>query len=255
MSARLGYDVTGDPDAPVVVLGSSLGTTRAMWDPQLTALAQRFRVIRFDHRGHGESELPPAPYRIGELGRDVLDLLDSLGVEHFAYAGLSLGGMVGMWIGSEAPDRVRQLCLLCTSAALESPDAWHERAATVRAGGLAAITDRVTGRWFTPGFAAERPDVVTSYRRMLGATAVEGYAGCCEAIAVMDLRDRLAAITAPTLAIAAADDLAIPPAHLASIVASVAGARLCLVEPAAHLANVERPERITTLLLEHFEGD
>jgi 3-oxoadipate enol-lactonase len=253
VTARLGHTVTGDADAPVVVLGSSLGTTGAMWDPQLTVLATRFRVVAYDHRGHGGSDSPPPPYQIADLGRDVLGLLDAIGVERFHYAGLSLGGMVGMWLASEVPDRVDRLALLCTSAALAAPDPWYERAAAVRGDGLASIAGPVVSRWFTPGFAIAHPEVVERHRSMLLAASVDGYAACCEAIAEMDQRARLAQISAPTLVIAAREDLAIPPPHSEAIAAAVPAARFELIDDAAHLASVEQPAVITRLLVEHFE--
>jgi 3-oxoadipate enol-lactonase len=252
VTAHLAHSVIGDPDAPVVVLGSSLGTSGRMWDPQLAALAERFRVVTYDHRGHGDTSSPPTPYQLDDLGSDVLGLLDELGIARFSYAGLSLGGMVGMWIASETPHRVDRLALLCTSAALDAADAWHERAAAVREGGMAAVADPVVARWFTPSFAVTHPDVVAQQRAMLLAAQVEGYAGCCEAIGAMDLRDRLAQIEAPTLVIAARQDLAIPPHHSETIVKAIAGARLELIDDAAHIASVEQPAAITRLLLEHL---
>jgi 3-oxoadipate enol-lactonase len=254
MTAHLARTIDGDPSAPVVVLASSLGTTRAMWDPQLPALAERFRVINYDHRGHGESETPAAPYRIADLGRDVLAMLDEIGVERFSFAGLSLGGMVGMWIASEVPHRVDRLALLSTSAAVGQPAPWHERAAAVRAGGMAAIGPTVVGRWLTPGYAAAHPELVERLLAGLLATPVEGYAGCCEAIADMDLLQRLSLIAAPTLAIAGMQDPSIPAAHSEAIVAVVAGARLELIDGAAHLASVEQAAAVTRLLIEHLSG-
>jgi len=255
VTARLGYSITGAEQAPVLVLGSSLGTTRAMWDRQIPALSEQHRVVAFDHRGHGESEVPDGPYSISELGADVLALLDELGIARFSYAGLSLGGMVGMWLASEAPDRVDRLALLCTSPALDALPAWRDRAASVRTDGMAAVTDVVLGRWFTPGYAAAHPDVVDTYRAMLRTTPPDGYAGCCDAIGPMDLRSRLAAITAPTLSIGGAEDPAIPPVHAERMAAAVPHASLEIVPGAAHLANVERADEITALLLDHFGGE
>jgi 3-oxoadipate enol-lactonase len=253
MTARLALSITGDVDAPVVVLGSSLGTTRAMWEPQLAELARHFRVVAYDHRGHGGSEVPPGPYQISDLGRDVLALVDGLGIERFSYVGMSLGGMTGMWVASEAPQRVDRLALISTSAALGAPDAWHGRADAVRTGGMASIVDAVVARWSTPGFADAHADVIERHRAMLLATPVEGYAGCCEAIGAMDLRDRLARIEAPTIAIAARQDPAIPPPNSEAIVAAVAGARLELIDDAAHIASVEQPAAITRRLVEHLK--
>jgi 3-oxoadipate enol-lactonase len=252
--ARLAHSISGDPDAPVVVLGSSLGTTGAMWEPQLAELDRHFRVVRYDHRGHGGSEVPPGPYQIADLGRDVLTMLDELGVDGFCYAGLSLGGMVGMWIAAEEPRRVTRLALLCTSAALAAPDAWHQRVAAVRAGGMAAIAEPVVSRWFTPQFAASHPDVIAAHQAMVLANPVDGYVGCCEAIAVMDERDRLPDIHATTLVIAGREDLAIPPLHSEVIAAAIPGSRLELLADAAHLANVQQSAAVTRLLINHFEG-
>ncbi|WP_244253537.1 3-oxoadipate enol-lactonase [Micromonospora antibiotica] len=253
MTARLHLTVDGPAAAPVLLLGGSLGTAAAMWQPQVPALAERFRVIRYDHLGHGRSAVPAGPYTLDLLGREVLRTLDRLDVPWVHYAGLSLGGMVGMWLAAHAPDRVRRLALLCTSAWLGPAGPWRERAATVRAGGLPAIADAVVARWFTPAFATARPDVVAAHRAMLTATSPAGYAACCEAIAAMDLRPDLGRIVTPTLVVAGADDPATPVAHAREIVGRVPGARLVVLDAAAHLANVEQPARVGRLLREHFE--
>ncbi|MFG1677519.1 3-oxoadipate enol-lactonase [Micromonospora sp. NPDC049282] len=255
MTSRLHTSVDGPAGAPVLLLGSSLGTAAEMWQPQVPALAERFRVIRYDHLGHGRSAVPPGPYSLGLLGRELLRTLDGLGVPWVHYAGLSLGGMVGMWLAAHAPHRVRRLALLCTSASLGPPGQWRERAATVRAAGLPAIADAVVARWFTPGFAAARPDVVADFRALLTATPPAGYAACCEAIAAMDLRPDLGRIGAPTLVIAGADDPATPVEHARRIVGRIPRARLAVVGAAAHLANVEQPERVCRLLLDHFDEE
>ncbi len=255
MTAGLGHDVDGPDDAPVVVLGSSLGTDRTMWEPQVAALAQRYRVVRYDHRGHGASEVPTGPYGLAELGGDVVTLLDSLGVERFHAGGLSLGGMVAMWLGAHVPDRVASLSLFCTSAHLPPAQGWLERAATARAEGTAALADAVTGRWFSPGFlgspAAQR------VRTVLETTDGEGYAGCCEAIAAMDLRPVLDRVVAPTLVVAGADDPATPPEHARTIGEGIAagGAPVRVeVVPGRHLATVEHPDACTRLLLAHLDA-
>jgi 3-oxoadipate enol-lactonase len=252
MTSRLHANVDGPTDAPVLVLGSSLGTTGAMWQPQLAALTEHFRVVRYDHLGHGDSDVPDGPYTIAELGTAVLRLLDDLRVRRASYAGLSLGGMVGMWLAANAPDRIDRMVLLCTSAGLGPEQGWRDRAAATRAGGVEAVADTVVARWFTKGFAATRPSEVAEYRSMLTATLAEGYAGCCEAIAAMDQRADLARIAAPTLVIAAANDPAIPIEHARVLVDGIPGAGLRVVGDAAHLASVEQPERITRLLLDHL---
>jgi 3-oxoadipate enol-lactonase len=241
----------GPKDAPVLVLSNSLGTTLAMWDEQAPALSERFRLLRYDHRGHGGSPVPPGPYTIEDLGRDVLVLLDWLEAERVSFCGLSIGGIVGMWLAGEAPERVERLVLCCTSARFP-PDTFDSRARTVRADGVDAIADAVVERWFTPAFLEGRPEVVEWARRMLLETPAEGYAGCCEAVRDADLGDRLGTISAPTLVIAGADDPAAPPDRAELIRASIPDASLEVIPDAAHLANIEQPEAITQAILDHL---
>jgi 3-oxoadipate enol-lactonase / 4-carboxymuconolactone decarboxylase len=241
----------GPEDAPALVLANSLGTTLRVWDDQAPALQAHFRLLRYDHRGHGDSPAPPGPYEIEDLGRDLLVLLDRLEIERVSFCGISIGGMVGMWLASESPERVERLVLCCTSARL-APDTYDSRARTVRADGVGAIADKVLERWFTPAFRERRPETVEWAGRMLRATPAEGYAGCCEAIRDMDLRNRLGEIRAPTLVIAGADDPAIPPDHAELIRDSVPGARLLVVPRAAHLANVEQPGTVTQAIVDHL---
>jgi 3-oxoadipate enol-lactonase len=252
-TARLGHDLHGPDDAPVLVLGSSVGSTRAMWDPNLEALAERFRVVRYDHRGHGGSEVPLGPYTVADLGADVLGLMDSLGVQRFRYAGLSLGGMVGMWLGIHAPDRVERLALCCTSAYMPPASAWEDRVAAIRAGGIESVADAVVARWFTPGFAQRRPDEVARLRAVLAGCDAEGYAQCCLAIAGMDQRTDIAAITVPTLVLAGAQDPATPPSHSEQIADAVPGARMVTVD-AAHLATVELADECSAILIDFLKA-
>ena len=241
----------GPEDAPVLVLSNSLGTTLRMWDEQAPALSERFRLLRYDHRGHGGSPVPLGPYDIEDLGRDDLVLLDRLEVERFSFCGLSIGGMVGMWLAGEAPERVERLVLCCTSARF-APETFDSRARTVRAEGVSAIADAVVERWFTPAFREKRPEIAERARRMLLDTPDEGYASCCEAVRDADLGDRLGAISAPTLVIAGADDPAAPPDQAELIRASIPDASLEVIPDAAHLANVEQPEAITKAILDHL---
>lgn len=245
--------VTGRPDGPVVVLSNSLGSTYRMWDAQLPALEQRFRVVRYNTRGHGASPVPRGPYVIDDLADDVVALLDRLGVAHAHIVGLSLGGMTAMRLAVRNPERVDRLVLLCTGAQLTPSSAWNDRAATVRAQGSGAVAEAVVQRWFTPAYLAGNPGSRRDHETMVAATSAEGYAGCCEAIAVMDQRDDLAMITAPTLAIAGADDPATPPPTLAEIAEGVTDGRLLVVAQSAHLANAEQPEIITPAVIEHLE--
>ena len=252
---ELNYALDGISGRPAVLLGGSLGTTLAMWQPQLPALSERFRVIRYDHRGHGGSPVMPGPYTIDELGSDVLAMLDRLEVERVFYCGLSLGGMIGMWLASHAPARIQRLVLVCTSAYLPPAEAWTQRAATVReAGSPEAVADAVIARWFTEPYVRERPDVVARHRAMIADTSAEGYAGCCEAIAIMDLRPGLPRIVAPTLVIGAEQDPATPPEHVRAIAAGIPGARLEILDPAAHLSSVERSAEVTQLIVDHLKA-
>jgi 3-oxoadipate enol-lactonase len=252
-ACELHNEVTGGGGSPPVVLGGSLGTTLAMWDPQVPGLAARWTVVRYDHRGQGGSPVPAGPYTIDALGGDVLALLDRLELARVSYCGLSLGGMVGLWLAINAPERIDRLVLICTSAHLPPASGWHERAAAVRsAGSPEAVADAVLTRWFTATYTHEHPDVIAGYRRMIAASPSEGYASCCEAIAGLDLRAELAQITAPTLAIAGEQDPATPPAHLRTIAGGIPGARLEVLDPAAHLASVERAETVSALIVDHL---
>ncbi|HMI71467.1 MAG TPA: 3-oxoadipate enol-lactonase [Solirubrobacteraceae bacterium] len=246
------YTVDGPEDAPPVVLPNSLGSTPAMWDPQFPALAERFRVVRYDHRGHGRSPVPPAPYELADLGTDVIALLDRLGLEQVRWCGLSLGGMVGMWMAINAPERIDQLVLCCTSARLGPPEMWADRAATVRAQGVDAIADAGLQRWLSPGFIEREPEMAAEIRAMLVATPAEGYAACCGVIERMDQVPELGEIRAATLVIAAEDDPATPPEHGALIASTVPGAQLAVVKDARHLATIEQPAAMTELILGHL---
>lgn len=249
MSIEVNHVVEGE-GRPLVLL-NSLGTSLGMWDDQAGPLAERLRLIRYDQRGHGESPVPNGPYSLADLGGDLIALLDRLQIERASLCGLSLGGMAAMWVASEVPDRIDRLVLCCTSALLGPASDWQQRARTVRGFGVQAIADAVLARWFTPAFLERRPRAVDRLDAMLRATPAEGYAGCCEAIRDMALTDRLSRITAPTLVISGADDLATPPLHGQAIANAVPGARLDIVEDAAHLANVEQPEAITERILAH----
>lgn len=251
---RLAHRIDGPDDAPVLVLSNSIGSNWRMWDGLVPTLTARFRVLRYDQRGHGDSEVPPGPYAIADLARDLIGLLDELDIDRPHFAGLSLGGMTGMWLAAHEPSRVDRLALLCTSALLGPVRMWVERAALVRAEGTKAIADAGIRRWLTDEFIAEEPEVAAWCKEMITGTPDEGYAGCCEAIAAMDLRADLPAISAPTLVIAGADDPATPPAHAEVITAGIPGAELAVVPHAAHLATVEQPGAITDLLLRHFGG-
>ncbi|MEA2289311.1 MAG: 3-oxoadipate enol-lactonase [Solirubrobacteraceae bacterium] len=248
------HRIDGREDAPTLLLSNSLGSTMEMWDPQVERLCDDFRIVRYDTRGHGAAPVPPGPYGLDDLGGDVLALMDRLGLERVHVAGLSLGGMLGMWMGLNAPERVDRLAVLCTSAMLSQDHDWAARAALVRAEGTEAVADAVVERWFTPAFREANPELNARMRAMIAATPAEGYAGCCGAIERMDLLAGLHDVRAPTLVIAGADDPATPPRHAERIAELIPDARLEIVDQAAHLANVEQPEVVTGLLREHLLG-
>lgn len=246
--------LAGPDGAPVLVLGNSLGTSAAVWASQVPTFATRFRLLRYELPGHGGTPAAPGAYTVGGLATGVLALLDSLGVERAAYCGISLGGMIGMWLAAHEPDRISALGLVCTSAYLPPADGWRTRAAQVRTAGLASITAPVLGRWFTPGFSQRAPQVIRRFSAEFERTDPVGYAGCCEAIGAMDLRAELPAITAPTLVLAGAEDPATPPEHGAAIAARIDGARLEVVPDAAHLAAVEAADPVTAALEAHLRA-
>jgi 3-oxoadipate enol-lactonase len=247
------HTIDGPDDAPVLVLSNSIGSTSAMWEPQVGPLSERFRVVRYETRGHAGAPVPGGPYALGQLGGDVIALLDRLGIERAHFAGLSLGGMTGMWLGINAPDRIDRLVLLCTSAMLARDVDWPARARTVREEGTEAIAAGTVERWFTAGFREANPEVAERWRATIAATPAEGYAGCAEAIGTMDLEDEIAAIRAPTLVIAGRHDPATPPPHAELIASRIPGARLEIVD-GAHLSNFERPDEVTALVLDHLEA-
>jgi 3-oxoadipate enol-lactonase/4-carboxymuconolactone decarboxylase len=242
----------GPDDAPVLVLSNSLGTDLQMWERQMSVLTRRHRVLRYDQRGHGQTPAPPGPYSIDDLADDVVALLDHHHIERVSFCGLSLGGMVGMALASRAPERIDRFVACCTSARLGPPELWKERAELVRTGGMAAVIDAVCARWFSAAFAAADASTVDEIRAMLAATQPEGYARCCEAIGAMNLLDRLGAIAAPTLVLAAALDPATPPEHGEIIRSAIPGARLVVLPDAAHLANVEQPEAFNRAIVAHL---
>lgn len=251
---RLAYRLDGPEDAPVVVLSNALGTTLEMWRPQVRALAVTRRLLRYDHRGHGRSEVPPGPYAIADLGADLLELLDRLGIERCSFAGISLGGVIGMWLAAAAAERIDRLALVSTVTRFGSRDGWIQRAAEVRAQGMAGTAAAAIERWFTPALRAREPALVERFRLMLEQTPPEGYAGCCEALAECDFAGRLGAIRAPTLVVAAEFDATAPPDQARSMAAAIQRSRLVVIEGAAHMANVDRPEVVTAALVEHLTG-
>ncbi|HZX04981.1 alpha/beta fold hydrolase [Kribbella sp.] len=245
---RLNYVETGSADAPVVLLGSSLGADQGMWAPQVEVLAKRFRVIAFDHRGHGGSEVPDGPYTIDDLGGDVVELLDTLELEQASYVGISLGGAVGLWLAENAPDRFHRFVAICPpSNPAADPQTWIDRAAKVRAEGTQSIADATLGRWFLPDFEDTAP-----IRQMLLNCPKEGYAACCEALSTTNLLPALADVTAPVLLVTADHDTSVPPETVIPLATQIPGAHLEVIENAAHLVTYSHPDVINPLLLAHL---
>jgi len=239
----------GPDAAPVLMFSNSLGTNYRMWDPQVPVLSGRYRVLRYDTRGHGASEVAPGPYDIALLGRDVLALLDQLGLARVTFCGLSIGGMIGTWLGAHAPERVERLVLCNTSALMGGSDAWNTRIDTVRRDGMGAIADTVIERWFTSRFRAAEPEAVERIRQMLLATPASGYVACCAAVRDMDHRTLLSRITTPTLVIAGTHDPATPVSHARVLAERIAGARLVELD-AAHLSNIEATATFNAAVLD-----
>ncbi|MFI6947974.1 4-carboxymuconolactone decarboxylase [Streptomyces sp. NPDC050422] len=248
----LHHQVAGDLGAPPLLLGPSLGTALSVWDAQMAGLARAHRVVRWDLPGHGgtPAALFPAGGGVAELGRQVLRLADALGIERFAYAGLSLGGAVGSWLALHHPDRITSLALVCSSARFGEPTAWRERAALVRAEGIGPVAGTAAARWFTADFA-DSPDAraVVAGLRDVDPLA---YAALCDALAAHDLRGVLAGVTVPTLVVAGRDDPATPVAHARELADTIPGSTLVELPGASHLANLERPAPVTSALLTHF---
>nr|WP_314627855.1 3-oxoadipate enol-lactonase [uncultured Noviherbaspirillum sp.] len=246
--ARLYYEVEGREDAPVLVLSNSLGTTLDMWAPQMPVLLPHFRVLRYDTRGHGRSDVTPGPYSVAQLGGDVLALMDHLGIARAHFCGLSMGGMIGMWLGVHHAGRLHRLALCNTAAKIGSPDTWNPRIAKVEAEGMAPIADTVLERWFTAGFRQRAPGQVAIVRDMLLATAPAGYSANCAAVRDMDQRADIASIGVPTLVIAGTHDGSTPAADGRAVADAIPGARFVELD-AAHLSNWEQGEQFNQALL------
>ncbi|MDI2030228.1 3-oxoadipate enol-lactonase [Saccharopolyspora sp. TS4A08] len=246
----LHHRIDGPESAPVLVLGPSLGTDLHLFDAQVQALADRYRVLRFDLPGHGGSPAPGSPQTMSGMAAAVIALLDRLGVERFHYAGVSIGGAIGQQLALDHSRRVLSLAVLASAARFADPGSWPERAAIVRANGTEAMVASRPGTWFVRSFA--RTDEARRLLEMLRATTAEGYAGCCEAISTFDVRERLGEVEVPVLAIAGAEDPATPPEMVRLIADTVANGRFEVVEDSAHLLNAEKPERVTELLAAHL---
>jgi 3-oxoadipate enol-lactonase len=250
---RVHYALTGTASAPVLILSNSLGTNFSMWDAQLPALEKEFRVLRYDTRGHGQTSVTPGPYSIEQLSRDVLGLLDALHLDRAHFCGLSMGGMIGMWLGAYAPERFHKIVLCNTAAKIGTAETWSTRIEAVRKGGMQAVAPAVIERWFTPEFRASAAAIVAPALHMLENSPPEGYMACCAAIGAMDQREALAAIRVPALVIAGAKDSVTPPAEGRFLAKGIPGAQYAEL-PTAHLSNVEAPAQFTAELIRFLKA-
>jgi 3-oxoadipate enol-lactonase len=244
---RMHYEVAGPVGAPVLVFSNSLGTDLSMWDVQAVEFAKKYRVVRYDKRGHGQSSSPAGPYTIEMLGHDVVGLLDFLEFDRVHFCGLSIGGQTGMWLGVNAAQRLNKLVLSNTAAKIGTTDGWNVRIETVSTSGMKSVAATVVERWFTVGFRAEEPAEVSRIQRVLENANVRGYAGCCAAVRDFDYREKVGEIRTSTMAIAGAHDPATPPGDTRWVADRIAGSRFVELN-ASHLSNIEAHERFSAEL-------
>ena len=249
----LHYEIDGDAAAPPLILSNSLGTTLEMWEPQMPALAPRFRVIRYDSRGHGQSTAPPGPYTLEQVANDALNLLDALKVVRAHFCGLSMGGVVGMWLGIHAPQRIDRLVLANTAAKIGTADMWNARIDAARKGGMASIASAVFARWFSAPLLEAPTPIIARMRATFTGLSAEGYVASCAAVRDMDQRHLVGRIRAPTLVIAGTEDQATPAADGRFIAEQVPKARYVEL-PAAHLSNVQAAPAFTQALMQFLTG-
>jgi len=247
-------EVDGPEQAPVLMLSNSLGTDLTMWDDQVGPFTRQFRLVRYDRRGHGKSGVPEGPYTMERLGKDALAILDGLGIRRVNWCGLSMGGMVGMWLGAHAPERIDKLILSNTSAYMgAAPEVWNERIKTALTAGMPALVDATLERWFTKGFRERNPQIMARIREMVLRTPPKGYAAWCEGIRDMDQRESLQRIRAPTLIIAGRHDPSTTIEVAEFMQSRIPGAKLAVID-AAHIANVERPQEYGDTVLKFLTG-
>ena len=249
---RIHYRIDGADGAPVVMLSNSLGADLTMWDPQVASLSGRYRLLRYDTRGHGQSSAPSGPYTIEQLARDALALLDAVAIPRVRFCGLSMGGMIGQWLGIHAANRLDRLVLASTAARIGTDQTWNARIDAVRNGGIESVADAVLARWFTPSFMTRAPDVVSSVRKTMIGADRDGYIRCCEALRDADLREDVGRIGVPALVVSATHDVSTPPADGRFLADRIHNARHIELD-AAHVSNIEAADRFTAALFEFFE--
>jgi 3-oxoadipate enol-lactonase len=247
------YQIEGPAHAHALVLSNSLGANFTMWDAQMPELRKHFRVLRYDTRGHGQSEVTPGPYSFEQLGRDVLALADETDIGTFSFCGLSMGGVTGMWLCIHAGKRLHKLVLCSTGAKIGNDEIWDARIETVRKGGTKSIAAGAMERWFTQRFREGSPEIVERVKHIVESTSTEGYIACCGALREVDLRESIAAIASPTLVISGTHDPATPPSDGRFVAQHIPGARYVELD-AAHLCNIEQHDRFTQEVFEFLQN-
>lgn len=242
---RMHYQVDGPGDAPALVFSNSLGTNLSLWEPQLPAFRKEFRVVRYDSRGHGQTAATAGEYSIEQLAGDALGLLDALKIARAHFCGLSIGGMTGMWLAVNAPERIDRLVLSNTAPKIGTPEMWNARIAAVRKNGTKSISEGVMERWFTAEFRTRQPQMVAKTKEMIDNTGTDGYTGSCAAVRDFAFWDRVGAIRAPTLVIAGRHDQSVPLADPQALAKQVPGARFAELS-AAHISNIEAADKFTS---------
>jgi len=250
---KIGYELSGREAAPLLAFSNSLGTDLSMWDAQAAALAGEFRILRYDMRGQGKSSVTPGDGSIERFGRDFIGLMDALNLKRVAFCGLSMGGMIGMWLGVNAPERLDALVLCNTAAKIGTEETWNTRISSVRQGGMKSVSGAVIERWFKPEFRASSPAIVDRVRTMLEASPVEGYVTCCAAIRDMDQTNSISRISVPALVIAGSQDPATPPQEGHFLVEHIRDSQYLELH-AAHLSNMEQPDAFTSALRGFLRG-
>jgi 3-oxoadipate enol-lactonase len=248
------YELDGPEDGSPLVLSNSLGTNLALWEPQMPVFAKSFRVLRYDSRGHGRSGVTQGEYSVEQLGRDVIGLLDVLKLERVHFCGLSIGGMIGMWLGVNAPERLHKLVLCNTSPQIGTAQSWDARIKAVREDGTKCVAEAVVERWFTPAFRASNPEMVAKTKKMIEGTNTDGYVGACAAVRDFDFWSKVRAIRAPTLVIAGTHDSSVPPAGAQRLAREIKGARYAELN-AAHISNIEDADTFTADVSAFLNGD
>ncbi|MBF22983.1 3-oxoadipate enol-lactonase [Neopusillimonas maritima] len=244
---RLAYDISGPEGAPFLILSNSIATTKAMWNPQLDALSKEFRVVRYDTRGHGKSDVPFGPYSIDDLGQDVLGLLDKLKIDSAHFCGLSLGGMTGMWLASKYSERVNKLVLCHCVSHIGNAEMWNKRIAHIRENGMSDIAFGQVERWFRKGYDCSHPDIYRMFQKGVCDTPVEGYVGCCAVLRDADLSSLLSTITSPTLVVGGREDIATPPEKTRVVAQKIKNAEYMELE-GGHLSNWDSETDFTNVL-------